>query len=117
MASTEADARRRSISTFAIIKDIFHQIHLWFQAGDPPPRTQVKSIYLMIFMNIVGFCALTIWLLAYFRIKFYSTFVSIVPIGIVAFLMLCPGIYGAWVSFSCWRRRYGYDWFMIPHYD
>jgi hypothetical protein len=109
--------QRPSISTFAIIKDIFHQIPLWFRAGDPPPRTQVKSIYLMIFMNIVGFSALTVWLLAYFGIKFDHPDLPLVPIGIIAFLMLCPGIYGGWVSFCCWRRRYGYDWFMIPNYD
>ena len=29
---------------------------------------------------------------------------------------LCPGLYGLWVTICCWRRVYGYDWFMLPEF-
>jgi hypothetical protein len=106
-----------SISVGEVLKDTVQQFKQWCRAGDPPPRTQVKSIYLMIFLNIFGLISLTIWTLAVLEIKFYGIFTSLIPLAGVAFLTLCPGIYGAWVSFCCWRRVYGYDWFMIPHFE
>jgi hypothetical protein len=107
----------RSLSVWEILTGTVQQFKQWCRAGDPPPRTQVKSIYLMIFLNIFGLIALTVWALAVLEIKFNGVFTSLVPLLAVAFLTLCPGIYGAWVSFCCWRRVYRYDWFMIPHFE
>jgi hypothetical protein len=106
-----------SVGFGSILKDIFHQVGHWFRSGEPPPRAQVKSIYLMIFLNLFGFAALTVFFLAFFEVRFVGVFTSIIPIAFVAFLTLCPGLYGAWLCFACWRRFYGYDWLMVPNYD
>jgi hypothetical protein len=106
-----------SVGIRTILVDICHQIGLWFRSGESPPPTQVKSIYLMIFLNIFGFAALTVFTLAYFEVKFVGLFTSLIPIAVASFLTLCPGIYGAWLCFACWRKFYGYDWFMVPNYD
>jgi hypothetical protein len=101
----------------AIVSDLFRQVGLWFRSGEPPPASQVKSIYLMIFLNLFGFAALTVFMLAYLEIRFVAFFPSLVPIAAACFLTLCPGLYGAWLCFACWRKFYGYDWFMVPNYD
>lgn len=106
----------REITIPFIVKDIFKQIGIWFRKGDRPPPRQVKSIYLMVFLNIVGIAALIVWCLSFFGIKFENTFKSLIPLAFVAFITLCPGLYGLWVSVCCWRRVYGYDWNIIPEF-
>jgi hypothetical protein len=113
----ESIGARRSITICSIVRDIFHQIYVWFRAGSSPPQSQRNSVLFLIFLNLVGLVALTIWLLAFFKIKFYATFTSIVPIAIVAAMMLIPGLYGTWLSWCCWRRRPGYSWDMLPRYN
>ena len=105
-----------STSASFIVGDIFRSVVEWVRAGDKPPRTQVGSVWLMIALNLFGFTALTVWLLAVLEIKFYDTFTSIVPLAFIAFVTLCPGLYGLWVTICCWRRVYGYDWFMLPEF-
>jgi hypothetical protein len=71
----------------------------------------------MIFLNVFGLISLAVWTLAALGVKFTTVFTSTVPLAVVAFLTLCPGIYVGWVSLCCWRRVYGYDWFMVPHFE
>lgn len=108
--------KQDSTSFSFILGDIFHELAKWIRAGDKPPRTQVGSIYLMIALNLFGITALTVWTLAFFEIKFYNVFTSIAPLAFIAFVTLCPGLYGLWVTLCCWRRVYGYDWFMLPEF-
>jgi hypothetical protein len=100
-----------------IVGDIFHQIGLWFRSGVAPPSAQRKSVWLMLFFNFVGFAVLTLFLMAFFQVKFVGTFTSIVPLAFTSFLFLCPGLYGLWVSLASWRNVSGYDWRMLPNFD
>jgi hypothetical protein len=106
-----------SLGIRSILRGMVHGVAGWVRSGDPPPKTQVKSLYLMVLLNIIGFTALTVWILGVLEIKFYDTFTSLIPLAFTAFVTLCPGLYGLVVSFCCWRRVYGYDWYMIPHYE
>lgn len=89
----------------------------WINAGDPPPKAQVNSLYLILFLFSIGFSALMVFIFAYLKICFYEYITSLVPLGAIAFLTLTPSVYGAYVAFCCWRRVYGYDWYMIPNFD
>ncbi|KAK8888213.1 hypothetical protein M9Y10_039277 [Tritrichomonas musculus] len=106
-----------SRSSFFGIKNVFKSIRNWVNAGDPPPKTQVKSLYLIFFLLLLGISSLTFLILSYFEICFIDCVTSLVPVAAIAFLTLTPSLYGVWVSFCCWRRVYGYDWFMIPNCD
>lgn len=99
------------------ILSISKRIHEWFAAGDPPPKTQVKSLYLMIFLLIFGFSTGSVWFLAFFRIRFYEAIDHLGVLFLLSAITLIPGIYAAFVSFCCWRRVRGYDWWIIPHFE
>lgn len=105
------------VSSNHSIKNIFRSIRKWVKAGDPPPKTQVKSLYLIAFLLFIGMSSFIFLTLSYFEICFTDCVTSLVPVAVLAFLTLTPSIYGTWVSFCCWRRVYGYDWFMIPNCD
>lgn len=105
------------VSSSSSIKNLFRSIRNWIKAGDPPPKTQVKSLYLIAFLLLMGISSLTFLILAYFEICFTDCVTSLIPVAFIAFLTLTPSLYGVWVSFCCWRRVYGYDWFMIPNCD
>ena len=102
---------------FFLLKKSLENFRAWFKKGVPPPATQVKSLYLMVFLILFGFATGTVFVLAYFKIMFYTWFVSIYPLAFVSAITLIPGIYAAWVSYHCWRGVRGYDWYMIPNYD
>ena len=95
----------------------FHRVLEWIRAGNPPPKTQVKSLYLMVFLLVFGFSVATVWFMAFFRIRFYEVISSLTSLFIIGFLALCPGLYALWVSICCWRRVPGYDWWIIPHFE
>ena len=99
------------------ILSIIRRIQNWFAAGDPPPKTQIKSLYLMVFLLIFGFSTGTVWFLAFFRIRFYEVIDHLGVLFILSAITLIPGIYAAVVSFCCWRRVRGYDWWIIPHFE
>ena len=106
----------KSIQKPAIIS-LNQRIREWFAAGDPPPKTQVKSLYLMIFLLIFGFSTGIVAFLSYFKIYFYEGINNIGVLFLLSAITLIPGIYAAWTSFCCWRRVPGYDWWIIPHFE
>ena len=93
------------------------RIHEWFAAGDPPPKTQVKSLYLMVFLLLFGISTGTVALLSVLRVYFYEGINNVGVLFFLSAITLIPGVYAAWTSFCCWRRVPGYDWWIIPHFE
>lgn len=88
----------------------------WVKAGEKPPKGQVKSIFLSIFLSIFGVLTTTYWFLHNFKYvdhKIEQPYVLL----IISFLTLTPGFFGIFASFMCWRRVKGYDWWIIPNWD
>lgn len=105
-----------SINVKNMIIYTFNQIKDWFKRGNPPPKTQVKSLYLMVFLLIIGIIFATISICSRMDIGFQGVFKQDAPVGFVAFLTLCPSLYGLYISYHCWRNHHGYDWFMVPNF-
>lgn len=111
---------KKASSQSVLIRDIifsfFTAFRDWIKAGNPPPRTHRKSMFIMTALLVFGFTFLTVWILAVTGTKFYTAN-SIHSFAIMAFITLCPGLWALWNSVCSWRRVKGYDWGMIPFFD
>lgn len=87
----------------------------WVRAGDPPPNSQKKMLYLIIFLFFFGIGTTTMWILSYMGI--ILNLQSPNYLLVISFMTLCPSLYGMVVSYCCWRRYHGYDWWIIPNFD
>lgn len=99
-----------------IIFSFFTAFVDWLKAGDLPPRTHRKSMFIMIALLLFGFTFLVIWIMAISGNRFYTAN-SVSSFGIMAFITLCPGLWALWNSVCAWRKVKGYDWGMIPFFD
>ena len=88
----------------------------WCQAGDPPPSTQVNSLYLMVFLLIFGHIMGVMFFLALFDIACVGWFTSLFPLAFSSLITLIPSYYILWVSYHCWRKAPGYDWYIVPNF-
>jgi hypothetical protein len=106
-----------SLGARLIAQSITGPLRAWLGAGNPPPRDQRSSLWFMAFLNLMGLLVLSLFTRALFDVRLRAAFTSIAPLALVAFILLCPGLYGAWVSACAWRRVRGYDWAMIPRFQ
>ncbi|EAX99338.1 hypothetical protein TVAG_181950 [Trichomonas vaginalis G3] len=111
------EKRKDAKNSILQIYNIWPNFKAWCAAGDPPPKTQVKSLYLMVFLLIFGFSTGTVWFLSAFDIKFVGQIEHLWILFLLSFLTLTPGLYALFISYHCWRRHRGYDWWIIPHFE
>ncbi|EAY05976.1 hypothetical protein TVAG_124000 [Trichomonas vaginalis G3] len=99
------------------IYELWPNFKAWCAAGDPPPQTQVKSLYLMVFLLVFGITTGTIWILSTFFNYFQGSIEHTWIFLFASFITLLPGVYALDISYHCWRRHRGYDWWIIPHFE
>ena len=109
--------QKTNLSFLNSIENKLTKIKIWFKSGNPPPKTQIKSLYLALFLFLFGISVFTFFILSYFKIYFYEFVSSNMVLLLISFLTLCPSIYAFWISYHCWRKYPGYDWWIIPHYE
>lgn len=106
---------KEQIDHLESVKNHFRIIKHWYRCGDQPPTTIYKSIYLMMFLMVLGIWLLSLLIKGHFKTDSENKF-PFIPVAVFSAVTLVPGFWILWISVCCWRRVDGYDWWMIPHF-
>ena len=100
-----------------IVKDIIRAFREWLLSGTPPPAPQRRMLYVITFLIAFGIGTAVAFAYAIADVAPFNSMNAYQWLPVLSFLGLCPGLYGAFVAFCCWRNVHGYDWWIIPGLD
>ncbi|EAY20494.1 hypothetical protein TVAG_238660 [Trichomonas vaginalis G3] len=104
---------KEDVNRIEQLKLKFIVIRMWFTCGETPPQSVKITIFGVLALIFAAFkvgtnCYKSIRYLDHKTPQNYALLVTTI-------FIVVPSLYILFISFCCWRRIAGYDWWMIPH--
>lgn len=103
---------KEDVNRLEQLKLKFLILRMWFTCGETPPNSIRFTLYGVLMMLIAGFRAGHEFFKCFQQLPNYS--MKSIALFSSSIILLFPSFWVLYISFCCWRRIRGYDWWMIP---